>query len=179
MHIDLGILDLHLLNLAALLRWPEQVSHPFHSQKKAAQRSCVGHGWHWHTHPDSKPRPFPSTQLPPRGANCQVESQPDIWGMCQTTTEPISPFIKRGAGSCRSPWREGQLSLQRPPHGELQPLPSRFAFGFISWTHLAPKTEVLLLCSEKILLPFSTGKHKYYLHLMVHCTFPNYFTSTD
>lgn len=82
-------------------------------------------------HPDSKPRPFPSIQLPPRGANCQVESQPDIWGMCQTTTEPVSPFIKCGGGSCWSPWREGQLSLQRPPHGELQPPPSRFAFGFI------------------------------------------------
>lgn len=160
--MDLGIFDLHLLNLAALLRWPEQVSHPFYRRRHR--------GVAWGTagvdtrHSDSKPRPFLSTQLPPRGANCQVESQPDIWGMCQTTTEPVSPFIKRGVGSCRSPWREGQLSLQRPPHGELQPPPSRFAFGFISWTHLAPETEVLLLCSEKILLLFSTGKHKYHLH---------------
>lgn len=65
-------------------------------------------------HPSSKPGPH-CTQLPPPRANCSTELQPDIWGMCQTTTEPFSSFIWPGCGSCQSQGGWGELSLQRPP----------------------------------------------------------------
>lgn len=83
-----------------------------------------------------------------------MELQPDIWGMCQTTTEPVFPFIKRGRG--RGGGAAGALGRRESPTSkassrESQPQPPRSAVGFISWTRSALGTEVLLVCSEKTL----------------------------
>lgn len=77
--------------------------------------------------------------------------------MCQTTTEPVFPFIKHGRGSWE-PLEGGRVLTSKASSPESQPQPSRSALGLISWTHLALTTEVFLVCSEKILLCFSTRR---------------------
>lgn len=92
----------------------------------------MGQGWPWHGVPDPKPGPLHSPRLPPRRAHCQMELQPDIWGRCQTTTEPIFPFIKRGRGELPEPWEGGRVSLQRPrPENPCCSLPGLLLASFL------------------------------------------------
>lgn len=126
------------------------VSSSFSPQRGGSTGGLAGHGWRWHAAPDPTPGPFHSPWLPPRRAHCQMESQPDIWGVCQTTTEPVFSFIKRGRGELPGPRGEGASHFKglvpRTP-----PQPSRFALGRVSWTPLALGTELVFVCGEKTL----------------------------
>lgn len=137
-HIDLGILYFHLLNLVTLRKRPVLVSSPSYPQRVGAQVACMGHGWHWHGVPDPKPGPFHSPRCPLGELiakwSCNLTS-----GVCvkpQQSPSSLSSSVAWGVGGCGGELPEslegGRASLQRPrPENPSHSLPGLLLASFL------------------------------------------------